>query len=111
MPHKPERAALGLHLQDQLAGLLLTTKGYASPGLVDACDRMRAPCDELDQIGRRAQTLWRLAIIHLYRCDFEQSSSVGHELIRMAGEPGGSGAASLGHFVLGLSANHSGRCG
>ena len=58
----------------------------------------RALCDELDQIGRRAQTLWRLAIIHLYRRDFEQSSSVGHELIRMAGEPGGSGAASLGHL-------------
>ncbi|MDF2732479.1 MAG: transcriptional regulator, putative ATPase, winged helix family, partial [Desertimonas sp.] len=111
MPRKPERAALELDLQDQLAGLLLTTKGYASAGLVDACDRMRVLCDELDEIGRRAQTLWRLAIIHLYRCDFEQSSSVGHELVRMAGEPGGSGAASLGHFALGLSANHSGRVG
>ena len=111
MPRKPERAALELELQDQLAGLLLMTKGYASPGLIDACGRMRVLCDELDEIGRRAQTLWRLAIIHLYRCDFEQSSSVGHELIRMAGEPGGSGAASLGHFALGLSANHSGRVG
>ena len=109
LPRDAERAALELEFQDRLATLLLTTEGYASTDLQLACERMRTLCDDLETVTRRDQALWRLAIIHLYRCDFEQSASIGEQLLAVADREGSPGAASLGHLALGLSANHSGR--
>jgi DNA-binding SARP family transcriptional activator len=109
LPRGAERAGVEVDLYDELATLLLVTQGYASSWLDEACDRMRLLCDGLDEVGRRAKALWRLSIIHLYRCDFERSSAMGRELLGLSLEPGGSGAASMGHLALGLAANHAGR--
>jgi tetratricopeptide (TPR) repeat protein len=108
LPRDAERASVELDLYDELATLLLVTQGYASSWLDEACDRMRVLCDVLDEVGRRAKALWRLSIIYLYRCDFERSATMGRQLLALSLEPGGSGAASMGHLALGLAANHAG---
>ncbi|MDQ3248729.1 MAG: AAA family ATPase, partial [Chloroflexota bacterium] len=84
LPEGAERAGLELALQMALGPLLLTTQGYAAPGVEQAFNRAWALVQPLGDPVQRFQVLWGLGRFYLVQPNLARGLDAGQQLLAIA---------------------------
>jgi len=106
----PETDARELDLQHQLGVLLVQTRGYAGQETTAAFGRVRelAAGDDA-QVGRLAESLWRLGAASAVAADFPTATALADEQLPLARATGDREQLLAAHQALGVLAWHHGR--
>ena len=95
----PRRSELEMAVQDELSVLLISTSGYAHPGVARACARMREL--DVDDPAGSIPALWRLAMLNLLGNELDTAVALAQELLLPPGNGVDDGRALAGHMILG----------
>lgn len=109
MPDGRGKAGEELAIQDQLSGLLIVARGYSTPGVAEACARMRELCRSIDDNALLLPSLWRLTVFHCVRLELDTAVALGQQLLDLAGPDGDPGLLLTGHMALGCANTQLGR--
>jgi class 3 adenylate cyclase/tetratricopeptide (TPR) repeat protein len=108
LPATPERraTAAGSHLG--LAGVFVSTKGWASAQAEEQFQQARRICEELGDEPRRLLALWGLWHINDIRAQMQTSRDLAQQLIEAARRPENAAFLMAGRYAVGASLLWSG---
>ena len=79
------------------------TKGYSTPGVEEACARMRELCGTIDDLELLLPALWRLTVNHCVRLELGTAMQLGNQLLDLGETRNSAGALLAGHMALGCA--------
>lgn len=101
LPQTPERDRDELALQISLGPLLMSTKGFASPGVGQTYTRARTLCQEVGERSLLIQATWGLSVHHLVRGQPQRAHEIAQELHRLIEDNRDAPLIALAHVTLG----------
>jgi predicted ATPase len=108
LPDTPEHAQQELAMQLTLGPALITTKGQASPAVLQAYARARALCQQVGETPQLFQVLRGLWYFYLHRMELQTARELGEHLLTLAQQVGDSALLLEAHSVLGNTLNYLG---
>jgi class 3 adenylate cyclase/predicted ATPase len=108
LPDTPERAQQELEMQLTLGPALITTKGQASPEVLQAYARARELCQQVGETPQLFQVLRGLWYFYLHRMELQTARELGEHLLILAQQVGDSALLLEAHSALGNTLNYLG---
>ena len=97
-----------MELQYELSALLITTTGYATPGVERVCARMLDLCGSIDNESLLMRALWRLSIFYLFVDDLDTAVAISERLLELGGSSADPSPQLAGNMMLGMLHSHRG---
>jgi tetratricopeptide (TPR) repeat protein len=101
LPQTLERDRDELAFQISLGPLLMSTKGFASPGVGQAYAPARTLCQEVGERSHQIQATWGLSVHHLVRGQPKRAYEIARELHRLIEDDRDAPLIALAHVTLG----------
>jgi TOMM system kinase/cyclase fusion protein len=108
LPDTPEHAQQELEMQLTLGPALITTKGQASPEVLQAYARARELCQQVGETPQLFQVLRGLWYFSLHRVELRTARELGEQLLTLAQQVGDSALLLEAHSALGDTLNYLG---
>jgi predicted ATPase len=108
LPDTPAHAQQELEMQLTLRPALITTKGQASPEVLQAYARPREFCQQVGETPQLFQVLRGLWYFYLHRMELQTARELGEHLLTLAQQVGDSALLLEAHSALGNTLNYLG---
>jgi len=108
LPDTPERAQQELVMQITLGPVLLVTKGYAAPEVLQAYARARELCQQVGESTQFFLVLRGLWSFYLHRVELQTARELGEQLLTLAQHIGDPALLLEAHHALGSTCNYLG---
>src|SRR5262249_32859693 len=105
-PDTPEHAQHELEMQLTLGPARITTKGQASPEVLQAYARARALCQQVGETPQLFQVLRGLWYFSLHRMELQTARELGEHLLTLAQQVGDAALLLEAHAALGNTLNY-----